>query len=403
MKQIRFFHRPVILHLTCLLVTFLLYFPKGGFIVGSIPIYWGYFCLAALGAFFASKRQYLLTKERVLALLCLIPFQAVAILAHINNGTTSSGLSFAFLINIIALPYIFLLFLSEALEKIDYESLINHLRRGIFFICFYGICLFFSYLFLGKIFEIPLLTSTFGDAFAVGEKCNNRGLVMKLTSTYNNGNIFGICLLMLMPIYKVIEKNIFKRGLVTLAALLTLSRTVWVGLIFVEIGYAFYLRKNRNPFIKLTLFFILFLVLYLIFIEQFHFNWSFLFDKTFGGRSLLFPQLSELTFFPSEPFVFTEPVYFLITLCFGMTGLACYLLGMTAPLFIFTLNKNTFRNTSHSKALFLGLLSFLFVSISDGAICLNPVLAIYWFLTSLLLRKAHPQFSSLSETRPVLQ
>ncbi len=54
---------------------------------------------------------------------------------------------------------------------------------------------------------------------------------MKLISTYNNGNIFGVCMVMLWPLYMKVEpKRVFKL-LFVLAVVLSLSRTAWFGLI----------------------------------------------------------------------------------------------------------------------------------------------------------------------------
>lgn len=392
-RKITLFHKPIINHLTYLLVTFLLFFPKGGFKIGTIPITWGYLLLAGLGGFFALKNQFILTKERLIVLLCMLPFQVICLLSLVINGTASIGNSFAFFVNIIALPYIFLLLLAEPFEKIDQTFLFSMIKRGVFFVSCYGIALFFLHLLTGYFFETPLLTSNYHDSSTLFDKANNRGTVFKLISTYNNGNIYGICLLIFLPLYKTLEKNILKRGLVKFSLLLTLSRTVWMGLIFVELLYALYVNRNRYSLAKIGGFLIAFCIALLLIMKQFQFKLAFLLDKTFQGRAALLTHI-EPVFFSSKAYTSGDPVYLVMLINFGVIGLLFYLLSMISGLFLGR------ANTSHNKAIVLGLTGYLFVSVSDGAFLYIPTLGFYWFLTSMLLRRASPQFASPSETLP---
>ncbi len=387
-RKITLFHKPIITHLTYLLITFLLVFPKGGFKLGAIPFTWGYLLLISFSGFLALKTQYILTKERLIVLMCLLPFQILCILSLFINGTPATELSFAFLVHIVALPYIFLLFFAESLERINQTYLFTLIKRGVFFVSIYGIIIFFYKLFIGNSFEIPLLTSTFNAHVEEINKFNNRGSVFKLTSTYNNGNIYGICILMLLPLYKTLERSILKIRLVHLSLILTLSRTVWIGLIFVEIFYLIYVKRNRNALFKLILSFILFIATIFLLINVFQFNSNFIWDTTFGGRFLLFPNLSELTFFPSKPFYATEQVYLMMANSYGVFGLLLYLLAMTIGIFSFKTHGHLYPHSATNKAILLGLVSYLFVSIADGAIFLIPTFAFYWCLTSLLLRRS---------------
>jgi len=49
--------------------------------------------------------------------------------------------------------------------------------------------------------EIPYFTINAADVGEVADKYNQRGNIMKLISTYNNGNIFGVCTLMFFPLF----------------------------------------------------------------------------------------------------------------------------------------------------------------------------------------------------------
>jgi len=208
----------------------------------------------------------------------------------------------------------------------------------------------------------------------------DRGSVFKLISTYNNGNIYGICLLMIFPLYQFLEKRAARKWVVIASLILSLSRTVWVGLIFSEMIAAIFLPK-RNVFLKLT---ILCLAIASI-TYYFGFDFTFLFDPSLGGRIEQMEVFDTLSFFPSKPFGgVSEIVYLGILANFGITGLITYLIAVIGPIFIASSLK-TMSNTH--KAILCGLANFHFLSLSDGALLYIPTLVFYWFLSSLLLRE----------------
>ena len=109
----------------------------------------------------------------------------------------------------------------------------------------------------------------------------------KLISTYNNGNIFGVCTLMLFPIFYKNTKSKLKIFIVVLALLLTLSRTVWIGLFF------YFLFLYRNQVLKLVKIYLLGGLILLIMgtvIMTRYFQYGslqgFIFDANLGGRIL---------------------------------------------------------------------------------------------------------------------
>src|SRR5690606_25097688 len=82
-----------------------------------------------------------------------------------------------------------------------------------------------------------------GDVGALEGKHIDRGGIFKLISTYNNGNIFGICMVMLLPLYACLERRTWPQLVVKAALVLTLSRTVWAGLIAYEVLHRLYVRR----------------------------------------------------------------------------------------------------------------------------------------------------------------
>ena len=85
----------------------------------------------------------------------------------------------------------------------------------------------------GKMIEIPYLTVNIADYGLDENKYNLRfGFLMKLVSTYSNGNVYGAATVILLPLFDQIESKKAFRALVRVALFLTLSRTAWFALIF---------------------------------------------------------------------------------------------------------------------------------------------------------------------------
>jgi len=369
-----------------LLAFFLLLFPKGGFKVGSIPITWGYTLLGSISLllFFKSKIRVLPNHLAILSL--LLPFQIVSIFNFALNQIGSFGYGISFFISFFILPLMFCFVLSKHMQNLDLALLLKIVQRGVFFLACYGIFLFFFKIFTGKFFAIPLLTTNLGDSFAMENKCISRGSMFKLISTFNNGNIFGICLLMILPLYQLKEKRLSRKFIVKLALLLTLSRTVWIGLIIHEFVDLLFLQKNKFFSCLKFLFFLLSFAGFSIFIiQRTDISLSFFLDVTLGNRIQQFEELFSSTLLGNTPFCgISEISYMGVLKNFGYLGLITFLIAMTGPLLLSKLS-----NTSSSQHLRIrwGLINYLIISLSDGAIMFIPTMAFFWFLSSLLNTK----------------
>jgi len=373
---------------------FLLIFPKGGVKLGSIPITWGYLFLGLTSLTLISRDLFKISKMHFYAFILLLPFQMVSLMNFALNGIKSYGFAISFFISFFILPVIFFLILSEYLSKLDLQFFGKILKKGIFFLSVYGIFLFFYKIVTGKFFAIPLLTMNLGDSMGFEDKCISRGSISKLISTYNNGNIFGICILMLLPLYQYFEKNFFKRNITKLALVLTISRTVWIGLIIHEFIDLFFLqRKKISNYFKITiiLFSIVFLIVFLL--KSINVSLLFLFDLTLGSRINQFEAIVTSGLFAASPFyAITEIVYLGILNSFGYFGLLTFLIAITGPILLYKMQR---KKDLFSKSVALGLGIYLIISLSDGAMQFIPVMAFYWFLASLLLgRQTAPAFCS---------
>lgn len=366
---------------------FLVVFPKGGIKFKNIPITWGYLLLAIISLFLLFRKKYFVRKEHIYSLIALLPFQIYSLLSIYINGIDSFGFFISFLVSFLFLPFIFFFVFSEYIENLDLDYFFKIFKRSILFISSYGIFLFFYRGFFGSLFEIPLLTANWHEKGLLENiKCiNHRGFFLKLISTYNNGNIYGICLLMVLPLYKYLEKSSLKKSIVKLSIILTLSRTVWIGFIISEFFFNFFIIKNKKKsLIKFLISSFCFITILLIFAKFYlhkPFNWYF--DTTLGGR--LVDKSFEVNFFSNLPFInIEEMVYLSIFNTFGFFGLILFIIGMCFSLFYYLFKNMNSEKSPIDMCIFFGLLTYLIISISDSASLYLPVMAFYWFLSSFL-------------------
>lgn len=392
-------------------VLFLVAFPKGGFKIQEIPITWGYIALFIVSIFLLIRLMALPLEKSIhfkamLLWAATIPFSAVFIASFITNGVENLGFATSLIVSFAGLPFIFLILFTSFIAKTNLIFIFSRLQIAVRFITTYGIFLFFYKFTFGEFIEIPFLVVNSGDTGLLDSKHIDRGGIFKLISTYNNGNIYGICLLMLLPIYDLIEKNRLFRLTAKGSLLLTLSRTVWIGLIAYELVKHIYIRKNlnqtanANPTLKnnsinsrkgnraLSLFSfstgLLLIALAAIYLSTLiTYNGSFFVDAQLGGRIVQFTSLSEIHFFPKDKFSSISEIVYLSALKeLGLLGLLTLLIALLAPIFTGLCHRK--RNLPVNRAAVSGLCIYLLLCFSDGAILFIPTMAFYWFLSTLI-------------------
>ncbi len=377
------------------LVIFLLVFPKGGIRAGGIPLTWGY---AALGAFSVSFPLALwrglpwkVSPLRLLVVGSLLPFQLLLLAALLVNGYEHPGFAVSLFVTFFLVPLAQVLLLGVHLDRMDPDFLLQLVRWGVFLVAAYGIFLFAYKLATGRFIEIPLLTVNAGDLGSLEATKNiDRGGIFKLISTYNNGNIYGISLLMLLPLYTLLERSWTRTGLVKLSLLLTLSRTVWAGLLFYELVQRLFVKRLSLRGVAVFLTSVVMLVAGVLYaLDLMGFDIGFLFDPRLGGRIGQWDVVETATLLPSGSFSgILEIVYLSILDTFGALGLVTFLAAMTGPVLLWAAGAVPSGASTYKRALIGGLVIYLFMALSDGAILFIPVMAIYWFLVSLLLSPA---------------
>lgn len=378
--------------LLALFVIFLVAFPKGGIKAGEIPLTFGYLILAIFALFagatnIAVKRYGLLHSYSLTAYGYSLPLVVVSALIYAENGTDSVSYAVAFFVGFAGLPFIFFVILAPQLQLLDIEKLHRYITRAVTFCSIYGIVLFAWYLSTGDYFEIPYLTINADDSGQLGLKDNARSEgISKLISTYNNGNIYGVSILMLLPIYDRVQSSSLLKVIVRTSLILTLSRTVWIGLFAYEILSAFYIGPFRR---KTMLYFIIGIssvmlaigyVLSIIGLDA-----TFLFDSNLGGRADIVNNTKWL-FLPQDPVSFqSEIIVVNIVRAFGFIGLTAFFLSTLTPIWLSL--KSKLRKDRTHRSYVTGMLMLLICGLSDGPILLIPVMAFYWALASISLTR----------------
>ncbi len=382
------------------LVAFLLVFPKGGIKLAGVPLTWGYIFLGLAFAWLPLAlllgRSASVRTVRLLALALLVPFQLVVWWGLLANGTDGMGFAISLIVSFFFIPPMLVLVLGIHLDRIDLGFLFRLIRWGVFAVAVYGIFLFFYRLRTGAFIEVPFLTVNAGDVGGLEDKYIDRGGVFKLISTYNNGNIYGVSILTLLPLYAWLERSVPRQLAVKFSLLLTLSRTVWVGLILFEVLHRVFVKRISPRAVAVLLASLLVVVAGLWYaLDLMGWDAGHLFDRRLGGRVGQLAALEEATVLPHTRFRdVLEIVYLGILHNFGIVGLGAYLLAMTGPLLLYAARVLPFARTEYKRSLAAGLVLYLVVSMSDGALLFIPVMVFFWFVASLLLSD-NPSFRAL--------
>jgi hypothetical protein len=387
-----------------LLVGFLLFFPKGGIKLAGVPLTWGYIVLAAVSISLPLAlllgRSWKVTRQRLLLALLLVPFQAVVWLSFMFNGVVGMGFTISLLVSFFFVPHVFLLVLGPQLDRLDLSYLFRLIRVGVLFVAAYGIFLFFFKLATGTFIEIPLLTVNSGDLGELDDKYIDRGGIFKLISTYNNGNIYGVCLLMLLPLFAWLERRMIPNAIVKFSLLLTLSRTVWLGLLAFELLNRLYVRPLTGRALGLLVGSVVVVIGgVLAALRLMGMDPAFLFDRNLGGRIVQLEVLDEATILPRVSFEhILEMVYLSVLENFGLVGLVTFLIAMVTPLALHLLRAVPHAASEYKRCLAAGLMVYLFIALSDGALLFIPVMAFFWFVVSLLV-SPNPSFAGIEARR----
>jgi hypothetical protein len=319
-----------------------------------------------------------------------LPFQLIVAYAVSIYGLENPSYFIGTFVGLFFFPWLFLFIYSPFLPMIDGRKLARYVCFCIFLAAVWGIFLFFLHPITNKFIEIPYLTVNAADYGQIERtKHIQRGLFYKLISTYNNGNVYGVATLTLWPLYRILERSRWRRLTVMLALLLTLSRTVWAGLIFAELiplGVQLWRQARTFPIFRFRVIgkrlTVVAVTAVLAFSSVFFISTGnsldFVFDSSGGGRASE-ASLRGVHWLPAGPVpAFNEVIYGSAAQDYGLLGLFAFLLIFAGPPLLLLVDRTALRSPERRAAL-EGLMLYAFLGLSDGALDFIPVMAFYWF------------------------
>jgi hypothetical protein len=373
-------------------IIFNIAFAKGGIGVLGTPITNGYICFAVYSIFafviFLSHKTIAFTN--LVAYILTLPFQATFIVTAVFVGIDeeSKGFVISQFLSFLIFPFIFMIIIPTHFNKMTSKDWNGVFVFSIRFAVWFGLFNFVFIHLMGYQINIPglIINLSEADYFDPALKNNLRGSVYKLISSYNNGNVFGVCMSMMLPIYCLIERHQFNKVAAFSAVFLSLSRTAWIGLALCFIYL--YFRNIRSMTYNLYAIVIAGLVVAAV-IWATNFigvdTEAFVFDKELGNRAGQLAILSNFDFLPSKPLSVIEEIVFTSILeVFGLFGLIFFCVFLASPLIAMFFKA---EQTEFAKRAAAGVFIYCVLSGSDGCIQLAPVMWIYNFLALIALGK----------------
>ncbi|GGE84195.1 hypothetical protein GCM10011404_16100 [Sphingomonas prati] len=376
---------PLIFAGFLLLMLFNVALPKGGIAAGDVPLTFGYMLvglIAPLGLIGLIRRP-AISPVAVFHFLALFLPLGLFTLYRIQSGAGAPVVLLTYSALFLILPLVTLIVFSSYLEALTERQIATVLKWCVVFVLGWGILNFLSYALFTHFIEVPYLTINAADSGEILGKNNRRGSLMKLVSTYNNGNVCGVCLLMLMPLFVHVTKSRMWTVLMCLAIILTLSRTAWFGLVCV-LGIMMALRLIRvtNIFgwtVGIALAGVLILLLPAI-------GWTpdRLIDPTLGHRDYQWLGL-QITLFGSGEVRVHEILYLGLLQSLGVIGLLLALAVLFFPVGYGLASLS--RLSALRRSALAGIIAYLVVACLDAALIYPPVFLQFLFLVALLYRR----------------
>jgi hypothetical protein len=361
--------------------------PKGGTRIEGFPVTWGYVAIGAMTAFAAigTLRRRDIALPPIIQACCLMMPMAIITYYKAQHYGLPSGNWFQYAVLFGFFPVAILVFMSPYLEQLQARHIASVLLICIRFAVAWGLLNFTLFLAVKEVIEIPYVTVNGAEHLSVMMKNNMRGSIMKLVSSYNNGNIFGVCMVMLMPLYFHIEKRKGWLAAFVIALLCTLSRTAWFAMTgaFLLMVLAGQIRVNRvSVWVSLGAAFCAFLAI----LPLLGWTSANLIDDRLGGR-IRYLQRLEISFFGQNTITIPEVVYYGLLQSYGLIGLVIALAALSFGAFYGLTHWSRLSQMRRSAT--LGVMAYLFAAMMDGAFVFPPVFPLFLFVNALIYRRGY--------------
>lgn len=390
-------------------------FPKAGIKLGGIPLTVGnvFLLLTIMMWFFYVlwRRCFIFSKaERLVVIGCL--YWLIRFLLTMVGGRAGLSDWVGFFVPLVVYPFTFLVFNFFITEQRQIDLILRMLMWGTIIVFIFG---FLQAAFGIERFSIPGLTVNYTDYISstnwYAEKYNGvqDGVTYsKTVSTYQNGNLLGVNILLFCPmIYESIKKKVWQRVYMlvfVLFCILTGSKTCWVG-IFLYLFIKSVVIINRKwadgrkvQFACLIIAVIpviaaIFLNMFPQILERFKDSFTLKNINDLSGRSESMSQLIDYFVNKTEwiligPYGLTsywgssyEMAYFCILMIGGIAGLVAFL----GPI-IYILVKYIGKHIKDSKVLkgvCHGLVVYIIIAFVEGALWLPPTAVNLWMVLAL--------------------
>lgn len=433
----------VVLYLT---VFFYLTFPKAGIKIEGIPLSIGDLLFSLLILFCLTRvRYWMKTFYKFKTIIILLMISSSYILLKLGYVYWNSGLyKVDVIVPLLIYPIIFLvLLLLNDIYEFPWKRLLFIPVIAFILLSFYALM---QVCFGVETVMVPGLTYNWTDAHTphiLTTKNNYYGTYTKIFSTYQNGNLFGVNLLLIFPlVFELVYRKSRATSYLTLTlfiivALLTASRAVWAGVVVYVLVRFFLLNRSWG---RLSIMFPLSLIsLSMLFIEPLRFRANMFLGKDRipqlihlqkvettvrraggGGKKWaretadMPPQIEDLSgregrvlklwnatfgslnweaillgpygILPRGSFGITgEMVYAAIFTYFGLIGLILWLLP-----FLFSITSFFYqRNDYIIRGIVLGLITYFVVATVEGAFWLCPTAFNLWLILGIGWLKWH--------------
>jgi hypothetical protein len=368
-----------------LLCLFNMALPKGGFRLLGFPITWGYILLGMMAIPAAVNllvRGNLSIQPIVHFGLFCLPVSLLILVKAVIYATPASEIVI-YLTVFMIMPLIMLVLLAPFLEDLPAQVIGTVFVWCVRFTVAWGLLNFILYPLTKDIIQVPYVTVNVDDYGTIFLRNNVRGAFLKLLSTYNNGNLYGDCMLMVAPIYFLYERSRVWMMLLIVALICTLSRTVWIGMLAIA---GFMMFAGLVNLRRASLWGAIVAGLGLILLLAPAVGWTadnFL-NAQLGGRVRSFTTF-ELTFFGRANIAIPELVYFGMLNSFGILGFP-FALGTLFAGPIFAIMRYKQLSPLHRAAV-CGLGGYLVAAMSDGAFVFPPTMVLFYLVTGVLYRR----------------